>query len=91
MLWKANSKGYNLQEQHKSRFNRFLGEIIRAICQKEIPAENLDLDTFAICLEEFWCILVEIAVAFCEDFGGSDLDDVIDNNLSSVINSSKHL
>ena len=59
--------------------------------KKKIPDENLDLDTFAICLEEFWCILVEIAAAFCEDFGGSDLDDVMDDNLSFVLNSSKHL
>ena len=91
MLWKDNLKRYNFQDQHKSRFSRFHGEIIHAICQKEIRAENLDVDTFAISLEEFLCILVEFAAAFCEDFGGSDPDDVMDDNLSFVLNSSKHL
>ena len=91
MLWKYNSKGYNFEDQHKSIFSWFHGEIIHVFCQKEILAANFDLDTFATCLEEFLCILVEIAATFCEDFGGSDLDDVMDDNLSFVLNSSKHL
>ena len=66
-------------------------EIIHAVYQKEIPVENLDLDTFVICLEEFLCILVEFAAAFFEDFGGSDLVEVMDDNLSFVLNLSKHL
>ena len=91
MLWKDNSKGYNFQDQNKSRFSRFHGEIICAICQKEIPAANLDFDTYATFLEDFLCILVEFAAAIFEDFGGSDLDEVMDDNLSFVLNSSKHL